>query len=103
MSETLNWLGYFDSPDGPPAYDPPQDATCPVCLKAVVAPMVTHSLILPGDARSYFYRTHKACAEDVFDVDSAIIDARARARDGLRLKKQTEAKPQTIKRQPVRD
>ena len=27
----------------------------------------------------------------------------ARARDGLRLKKQTEAKPQTIKRQPVRD
>ena len=25
------------------------------------------------------------------------------ARDGLRLKKQTEAKPQTIKRQPVRD
>ena len=27
----------------------------------------------------------------------------ARARDGLRLKKQTEAKPQTIKRRPVRD
>lgn len=27
----------------------------------------------------------------------------ARARDGLRLKKQTEAKPKTIKRQPVRD
>ena len=27
----------------------------------------------------------------------------ARARDGLRLKKQTEANPKTIKRQPVRD
>ena len=27
----------------------------------------------------------------------------ARARDGLRLKKKTEAKPKTIKRQPVRD
>ena len=79
MRETPNWLGYFDSPDGPPTYDPPRDATCPVCLKAVVAPMVTHSLILPGDTRSYFYRTHKSCAEDVFDVESAIIDARARA------------------------
>jgi hypothetical protein len=49
-----------------PTYDPPHDAPCPFCGAAIKPCDVrTHSLMYAeGYAkRSYFYRTHRTCAE----------------------------------------
>ncbi len=47
-------------------YDPPHDAPCPFCGKAIIPTDVkTHSLMWAGQTyarRSYFYRTHSSCA-----------------------------------------
>lgn len=49
--------------------------------------MVTVSLMVPNDSKSYFYRMHKSCAELVSeeqerDIDSVLIDAIYRAKLG---------------------
>jgi hypothetical protein len=68
MTEQL-FYGYFEDPrpGAPPEYDPPHDAPCPFCGKAVSPDDVrTHSLMFDSRTyahRSYFYRTHKSCAE----------------------------------------
>lgn len=50
-----------------PDYDPPHDAPCPFCGKPISADDVrTHSLMYSAGIyakRSYFYRTHRTCAE----------------------------------------
>lgn len=49
-----------------PTIDPPHDAPCPFCGSAITdADVRTHSLMYRGQyaARSYFYRTHRTCAE----------------------------------------
>ena len=56
------FIGYFDDPlSDRPAFDPGLDINCPVCLEKLAAPMRTHSLMLNGAHRSYFYRTHRDC------------------------------------------
>lgn len=61
-----------------PSYDPPHDAPCLFCGKPVTADDVrTHSLMYAGAIyakRSYFYRTHRTCAEK---------DSTHTARDGI--------------------
>lgn len=57
---------YDDSDQGEPTYEPPRDAPCPFCGFPVHGDDVrTHSLMYRGEyaARSYFYRTHRTCAE----------------------------------------
>lgn len=70
--------GWFDDPDqSEPTYEPPRDAPCLFCGTAVHADDVrTHSLIAPGDyaARSYFYRTHRTCAERGESRDGMVLD-----------------------------
>jgi len=61
-------FGWFDDPDQQePSYDPPHDAPCLFCGKPINAGNVrTHSLMYAGPEyakRSYFYRTHRTCAE----------------------------------------
>lgn len=85
MAETIRdnaFYGWFDDPDQKqPTYEPPHDAPCPFCGRSVHADDVrTHSLMgadsfnakrdgeivavqKPYAARSYFYRTHRTCAE----------------------------------------
>jgi hypothetical protein len=49
-----------------PTYDPPHDAPCLFCGRAITANDVrTHSFIFVGQyaARCYFYRTHRTCDE----------------------------------------
>jgi hypothetical protein len=61
------FYGWFDDPDQEqPTYDPPRTAPCPFCGFAINSSDVrTHSLMYQGQyaARSYFYRTHRTCAE----------------------------------------
>jgi hypothetical protein len=58
------WLD--DLSQSTPTYEPPRDAPCPFCGFQIHADDVrTHSLMYVGQyaARSYFYRTHRTCAE----------------------------------------
>ncbi len=70
--------GWFDDPDQlEPTYEPPRDAPCLFCGSSVHAKDVrTHNLMYSGQyaARSYFYRTHRTCAD---------TDASHTAMDGL--------------------
>jgi len=59
--------GWFDDPGQiQPTYDPPRDAPCLYCAHPIHADDVcTHSISFVGEyaARSYFYRTHRSCAD----------------------------------------
>lgn len=85
MTKTI--YGYFDSPDNEtPAYDPALDVECPVCAEKLSLPVKTISLMLVGDNRSYFYRTHKTCyerlsSEEQTQLDSILIDAIANTKN----------------------
>lgn len=74
-------FGYFDDEtQTEPAFDPGLNVLCPFCDKPLSHPMVTTSLMVPDDVRSYFYRAHKPCVDEaeperVTAVDSLIIDA----------------------------
>jgi hypothetical protein len=89
MTTHKTHFGYFDDPDQTvPAFDPGLDAPCPACLNVHLGnwPVVTISLMVPGDNRSYFYRMHKRCYEQLNDdqrniFDSDIIDAIMLARN----------------------
>lgn len=63
------FYGWFDEPaQTEPTYSPPLGGACPLCgrLMASGQEIKTHSLMYVGEyaARSYFYRTHKQCAEN---------------------------------------
>jgi len=67
MSEPSLIYGWFDDAGQiAPSHDPPHDAPCLFCGKSIRADDVrTHCLMhSTGYAnRSYFYRTHRTCAE----------------------------------------
>lgn len=73
--------GYFtDGYQTKPTFDPGLDVPCPSCGDTLSQPVKTISLMLDGDSRSYFYRTHKACYDPLNDeqrgnLDGLIIDA----------------------------
>ena len=68
-SEQL-FYGWFDDPSQTePSYSPPLGAPCPLCGKTITLledDIRTHNLMYQGAQyakRSYFYRTHRTCAE----------------------------------------
>lgn len=78
-------IGYFDSPiQTEPAYDPGLTAPCPFCNKPIgTEPYLSHSVLVIGDEKCYFYRYHKFHREELpfeeFDmlrngIDYTIID-----------------------------
>lgn len=82
------FYGYHEAVTGPADYDPPHDAPCPFCGKPVHAEDVrTHCLMYSAPAyakRSYFYRTHRTCAEKDpthTAMDGFILDMIARNGD----------------------
>lgn len=83
------FYGYHEhAGDGPADYEPPRDAPCPFCGKPVFAEDVrTHSLMYASASyakRSYFYRTHRTCAETDLThtaMDGFILDMIARNGD----------------------
>lgn len=84
------FYGWFDdaTQDGP-TYSPPLGGPCPLCGKNLIVfsdDVRTHSLMYQGQyaKRSYFYRTHKSCAErDTTKIaaDGFILDLIARNGD----------------------
>lgn len=76
------FYGYFEDPAATvPDYEPPRDAPCPFCGKAITPDDVrTHSLMYASPAyakRSYFYRTHRTCDEGAKNetaMDGFILD-----------------------------
>jgi hypothetical protein len=83
------FYGWFDDPQSDPTYSPPLGGPCPLCGKIItllVNDVSTHSLMYHGSyaKRSYFYRTHKSCAErDATQTaaDGFILDMIARNGD----------------------
>lgn len=75
--------GYFTQANQDvPEYDPGLNVNCPICNQLLSAPMKTISVMLEGDSRSFFYRTHKPCyenlsEEEVTKLDSLVVDVRA--------------------------
>ena len=60
------WYDDASQSSDKPSFDPPHSGPCPFCGVAIRAGDVrTHSLMYAGQyaARSYFYRTHRTCAE----------------------------------------
>lgn len=64
MSEGNQVYGWYDSAtQTKPTYDPPHDAPCIACGFPITPDNVcTTSMMIPGEPRSYFYRTHRTCA-----------------------------------------
>ena len=63
-----NFYGYFeDAASEMPDYDPPRHGPCPFCGRPITADDVRrHCLMFSSPSyakRSYFYRTHRSCAE----------------------------------------
>ena len=77
-------FGWFDDANQTePSHDPPRDAPCLFCGTAIDgADVRTHSLMYRDEygARSYFYRTHRSCADREGDtaMDGVILDMIAR-------------------------
>jgi hypothetical protein len=75
-------FGYFDGPGDTPAFDPGISVPCPHCLLPLVTkPRRAISLLIPGDSRCYFYRTHAECDDSASDedrqqIESSLIDSR---------------------------
>jgi hypothetical protein len=77
-------FGWFDdASQTEPTYEPPRDAPCLFCgFKVTAADIRTHSLVRRDEygARSYFYRTHRTCAEACsLTMDGFVLDMIARA------------------------
>ena len=74
-------FGWFDSKSSTPAHDPGvEKGLCAACMKPLRRPVVTASLMLIGDSKSYFYRLHKSCQmsmspEDIKEFDDSLIDS----------------------------
>lgn len=78
--------GYFNDADQvTPAYDPGVSVDCPVCGKVLGHHsndnrLVTISVAVDDDNRSYFYRAHRSCydalpPEKQSELDWPIVDA----------------------------
>lgn len=68
MSENQFYGWYDDATQAPdqPSYDPPHDAPCLFCGHPIKPDDVrSHSMMHKNGyaVRSYFYRTHRSCAE----------------------------------------
>jgi hypothetical protein len=88
VAQGNSFYGWFDDPRQlEPTYEPPRDAPCPFCgLRIHAGDVRTHNLVYPRDygARSYFYRTHRTCAnrdQTHIAMDGFILDMIARAGD----------------------
>jgi hypothetical protein len=81
LMDDLQLYGYFTDKSDKPAYDPGLDVPCIYCRQKLELPVRSYSLMVPGHNRSYFYRVHRACAEQMeasgedIHYDSLIIDS----------------------------
>lgn len=88
MTAEQIFYGWFENAqDTLPAYEPPRDAPCPFCGRPVFEGDVRSHSLIHGERsyaqRSYFYRTHRSCAEGnaSLSMDGFILDMIARNGD----------------------
>lgn len=77
MSDPVLFGWFDDSDQTTPSHDPPHDAPCIICGRAIVPDDVrTHSLMYVEGygRRGYFYRTHRTCADVHGAPDGVILD-----------------------------
>lgn len=68
-------FGFFDSAeDEIPTHDPGLETNCPICGNKLEHPIKTISLMREGDNKSYFYRTHKSCYENMAASEISLIE-----------------------------
>lgn len=67
MSDNQFYGWFDDATQQKPSYEPPRDAPCLFCGSKIGPDDVrTHSIMMEAPQyakRSYFYRTHRTCAE----------------------------------------
>lgn len=89
-NEQLFYGWFDDSTQTEPSYSPPLGGPCPLCgrtITLITDDVRTHSLMYQGEQyakRSYFYRTHRTCAEQdetKTAADGFILDMIARNGD----------------------
>lgn len=72
----MEYFGYFNDTSNNPAYDPMHDAPCLICHKPwSVDNVVTPSLMIPNDNKSYFYRVHKTCYKSLSEEEKTLYDS----------------------------
>lgn len=88
MTDQTFYGWYENAQDTEPSYEPPRDAPCPFCGKPIRKDDErSHCLMYSSPSyakRSYFYRTHRTCAEkDPTNtaMDGFILDMIARNGD----------------------
>lgn len=86
MQQFYGW--FDDETQVNPTYDPPHDGPCLFCGVKIAADNVrTHSIMYQGKVyakRSYFYRTHRTCADadkTGVGMDDAVFEMIARNGD----------------------
>ena len=73
------FYGYFEDAGSIPAVDPGLDVPCPICGEVLrTSPRKTISMMIDGDVRSYFYRTHATCYDALdegqkYDLDHRVL------------------------------
>ena len=78
----MSIFGFYERADQTePSYDPGLNVPCPFCLQKLERPVHTVSLMLPGDSRSFFYRSHRQCRHSatprqIMEIESSLIDSR---------------------------
>lgn len=70
------YLGYYEGAAPEPAYDPGIEIDCFLCMEPLESkPRQTTSLVAEnGGNRSYFYRVHKTCWENLSEQDQHMYE-----------------------------
>ncbi len=73
------YVGWYESADQPvdqPSHNPPDDAPCPICLAPITPDDIrTISIMESGANKSWFYRAHRTCHEELDDELRIALDA----------------------------
>lgn len=75
----IDIFGWFSDTGIIPEHDPGLGVNCIFCGKKLSSPIKTISLMKDGDNKSYFYRSHKDCYEqlsnnEITEIESSLID-----------------------------
>ena len=77
--KNMNIFGFFDDKNQTtPALDPGLNVLCPVCMSKLEKPIRTFSVMKLGSNKSYFYRVHKECSNNINaieDIESSLVDS----------------------------
>lgn len=76
MKKINPFLGYYEGAEQEPTVDPGLDIDCFVCIKPLKDKRrsTTSFVASTGGARSYFFRTHKECWDNLSESDRLMYE-----------------------------